>query len=574
MLSSTVRDMASSSPASPPHDSHISRYDHPHTSQRCLHPSPTIQSQNSTGPTPTHPTPPPHQLSASGITPTSNITTTTSTTEDHHHHHRLQEVPSASTCSAYREQPSTPPVATLHRRQQSSTSLLPLALINRATSPERRQRPTIATDMPYTGEGRSGRLTDASRHSSERASGRGASSASSPLGIQGVEGVFSWNESTPASPEVTPTRSTRMPAPGQSLRSPASSRFAFITSGMSAISSRLTQVSPGPSTKPGNAEYEISNLDVEAALFPGGAPAAGDAFSPAAYKNLQVNAVALVRRLQNAFTEQAGTLRELTAEREADRDELDEATTRARHLKMQLEDMAYKAADQERAMRELLDELATERRKTVKLLAAAGGVSSQRVSSQGRPDQPVHVTGPASEVGSIAEDLEVDAAEEELQYRRRMNNWRSSGGADSFDTDDDSMAENESLFSRSRSSTTTDGPISALPSVTMAPPPVPPKSASKPSTGKGMLHQRSVQPQQKVQSMSAFQKLVRNVTSNSSADNNGGQQECMNCRGQDSSVAWDTVGLLRDENRALKERVGTLEGAVESALDLVNGVGM
>ena len=39
-------------------------------------------------------------------------------------------------------------------------------------------------------------------------------------------------------------------------------------------------------------------------------------------------------------------------------------------------------------------------------------------------------------------------------------------------------------------------------------------------------------------------------------------------------MAWDTVGLLRAENRGLKERVGELEGCVEGALDLCSGLGL
>ena len=48
-----------------------------------------------------------------------------------------------------------------------------------------------------------------------------------------------------------------------------------------------------------------------------------------------------------------------------------------------------------------------------------------------------------------------------------------------------------------------------------------------------------------------------------------GETGCENCRGKDSSVAWDAVGLLRAENKGLKDRVGALESVVEGALDLV-----
>jgi cell division septum initiation protein DivIVA len=39
-------------------------------------------------------------------------------------------------------------------------------------------------------------------------------------------------------------------------------------------------------------------------------------------------------------------------------------------------------------------------------------------------------------------------------------------------------------------------------------------------------------------------------------------------------MAWDTVNLLKDENKGLKDRVEELETAVEGALDVVNGIGL
>ena len=68
--------------------------------------------------------------------------------------------------------------------------------------------------------------------------------------------------------------------------------------------------------------------------------------------------------------------------------------------------------------------------------------------------------------------------------------------------------------------------------------------------------------------MSAFQKILKGISGDEPAAG------CQNCKGQDASVAWDTVGMLRDENRYLKTRVGELEVAVEGALDFVNGIGM
>ena len=72
--------------------------------------------------------------------------------------------------------------------------------------------------------------------------------------------------------------------------------------------------------------------------------------------------------------------------------------------------------------------------------------------------------------------------------------------------------------------------------------------------------------------LSTFQKLVKGISGDST--DGSGAEGCRNCRGQDSSAAWNTAGILRDENRDLKQRVSQLEVAVEGALDMVNGIGM
>lgn len=88
-----------------------------------------------------------------------------------------------------------------------------------------------------------------------------------------------------------------------------------------------------------------------------------------------------------------------------------------------------------------------------------------------------------------------------------------------------------------------------------------------------------VQGQKKVTTpqLTAFQRLVKGISGDGTGVNGGVGgvvEECSNCRGQDSSVAWDTVSLLRDENRGLKHRVAELEVVVDGALDVVNGIGL
>lgn len=353
---------------------------------------------------------------------------------------------------------------------------------------------------------------------------------------------------------------------------------------MSAISSRFSSTTP---TSPAFDDDELCNLNIEAALFPQGLPPSDrDPISPAAFKSLHMNAVGLLTRMQAAFRERVTALHDLQAERSAQRDELEEAETRARHLKMQLEDMARKAQEHERAIQSLAEELAAERRAR----------AEERLAAEKR--RSVAGTAPPSEGASmVSEDLGVDEDRQRRRRRRRSHqrkSWKSGTSCDDSDEDDDDdedeSAESESVFSRCRSP--------ALP------PPaghrVPPSDSGSPAmaamdgpgtpqvrnfitstsgggggSGGGSGASTSATPKRKSgpQQMSAFQRIFRGI-SGDTGDGDSRAGGCANCRGQDASVAWDTVSLLRDENKHLKRRVGELEGAVEGALDAVNGIGL
>jgi hypothetical protein len=302
--------------------------------------------------------------------------------------------------------------------------------------------------------------------------------------------------------------------------------------------SAISRFTSSPTSPTRIDDDEICNLNIEAALFPPGSPTSRDPFSPAAFKNLQTNAVGLLTRMQNAYRERVMTLKEWEAERGAQRDEIEEAETRAQHLKMQLEGMARKAQEQEKAMQQLMEELAAERR--------------ARMEEQTARDKGITIITEGSE---LSEDLGVDEDQRRRKWRKSATGTIRSDA--SVDTDEES-AESESVFSRSRSPT------------------IPP-STFEGSSLDGYTPQHSrirslAPPKSKPeQQMNAFQKIIKGMTGEAE---DGGPESCRNCKGQDASVAWDTVSLLRDENRHLKQRVGDLEVAVEGALDLVNGIGM
>ncbi|KAK0711475.1 hypothetical protein B0H67DRAFT_491438 [Lasiosphaeris hirsuta] len=389
--------------------------------------------------------------------------------------------------------------------------------------------------MPFTGDGRSSVRAESPR--TGIAGWFSSTAAGSALGMSTPnDGQTFDRASIDATPETTPTKlrrnttiaSTADPTTPKSTVTATASRF------MSAISSRFIAPPASPII-----DDEICNLNIEAALFPSSSPSSPsdrDPFSPAAFKNLQMNALGLLVKMQSAYRDRVATLRELQSEKLAQREELEEAETRAQHLKMQLEGMARKAQEQEKAMQQLMEELNAERKAR----------ADERLATM-------------SEGSMVSEDLGVDEDRQRRKWRKSGSTIKSEVG---FDTDEES-AESESVFSRCRSPTLT---LNAAMDNNMMDGPAPAQQ-SRSSSSLAPPRHRPGQPQQ----MSAFQKIIKGIAGeNEDAGTNG----CRNCKGQDASVAWDTVGLLRDENKHLKQRVGQLEVAVESALDLVNGIGL
>lgn len=439
------------------------------------------------------------------------------------------------------EQPRTA-LSPIRLTTASFTSYLPASIRARLSPEQQQPQQRLADhdedDMGLTGEGRKTRK--------ELAESQTLGSANMSQPQQAV------SEGCP-SPETTPKRLVRNSTPGTADNAPKSAGPATTPSRLSL----LTMFTRPPPAVTAEMHDELLSMSVDDALFPPGTPATKDAFSPAAFKNLQTQATGLLTKMQNAYRQKAQALADFEKEREADKEELEEAETRAKHLKFQLEDMASKASEQERRMKQLMEDLAAERRARAEL-ERYNPKSMQRLApSPG---------GFQSEAGStISEDLGVD--EEELQKRK----WRKSNGTDtSFETDDDSMsyAESESVFSRPRSpSVSTTTTTRGLETSSVIDMPIPtPQSMRGPSANKrtsvasvASTNRRSTQ------QMSTFQKLMKGIS---------GEDGCRNCKGQDASVAWDTVGLLRDQNSQLKHRVGELEDCLEGALDAVNGIGL
>lgn len=236
----------------------------------------------------------------------------------------------------------------------------------------------------------------------------------------------------------------------------------------------------------------------------------------------------------------------MKTERDARAEETEEAEMRVQHLKLQLENLAKQAAEREREMQALLQALDRERR------VNAGGAA-------------------ASGAAAAADGSEDLGAEEDQKQLRR---WRKSGAFE--DTDEESLGETPSVFSRSRSPTVstmaasgTETPLSSVAEPSQL---QPPKSSASSAGGLKPTAAGTAPRSAPQQIGGAFQKLVKGFTAGEGSEG----ASCRTCRGggggQDGQVAWDTVGLLKEENKGLKLRVSELESAVEMALDVVNGI--
>lgn len=154
---------------------------------------------------------------------------------------------------------------------------------------------------------------------------------------------------------------------------------------------KSTIPAPAPASAPARQQDELLAIDINASMFPNG-PA--DSLSPHAFNDLLLNATKLLQRMQAAYKEKVDYIASIQPEIDAQKEEVEEAETRSRHLKMQLEDVSRKAEDQDRAMQELAVQLMEEKvkvqdaqqaaRSTVKLVRQPTD-KSQEGEGEGTP---------------------------------------------------------------------------------------------------------------------------------------------------------------------------------------------
>ena len=266
--------------------------------------------------------------------------------------------------------------------------------------------------------------------------------------------------------------------------------------------------------QPKTSSDELANLDIHSVLYPSWTT---DEFSPAAFKNLQINAERTIRRFQTAYRENLRAFNTLCLEKQSQAEDLEEARTRSEHLKLQLAEMAERAVEQETALEALRKELEAEqqkrfeeqesRRRTIKLLP--GDVS----------------------VGKINLGESVPRS----HLKKRVSDASSLSGSELDSSSADSVFSEPLPGTLSPASTAGESPV--LKHVPLFP-------------------------------VAAVQG-PRNEFRHSQAR----RFDCTRCRATPSE-AWLIVDTVQAESKALKERISELEAAHEDALDFLNGIKM
>ena len=323
-------------------------------------------------------------------------------------------------------------------------------------------------------------------------------------------------EASGASSLIRPSTLLQRKSIAQGISKPAMARrFSFFSS----KSSLAKPTSPLP-----DLNDELFDMDINKALFPSG-PA--DAASPAALRNLQQQAESILSRIQNAYRERTLQVCEIAAEKEALAEEALGAETRAQHLKMQLNDMSVKFTEQDEAIMNLVDELAQEK-------------LARREEEEARK-RTLRLVGQASSPHTSHGRLS------------RANTVSDSG----FESEDESLAE--SLFSRRNGA---HSPTMSMSSVA---------TSNSPDAYQSPDAQFSTSTSQAARLRVPKTHTVKGTCAPYRNDlpEEAPPSSCTNCHGGRASEAWSLLGVLQEENRCLKHRVGEVEGALDGCLDVV-----
>ncbi|KAF2484602.1 hypothetical protein BDY17DRAFT_323444 [Neohortaea acidophila] len=309
------------------------------------------------------------------------------------------------------------------------------------------------------------------------------------------------------------------PAPPVALSKPSSSWFTRKTA------------NPIPTKEPSD---ELATLNINSALFPHGTV---DPLDPTAFNNLLLNATNLLHRMQTAYREKVDYIASIRPEQEAQQDEVEEAETRATHLKTQLEDMSRRAQEQENTLKEMARELAEERMKSLEAEEKVTAMEAREAAAN-----TIRLVSPSTSTANDGPPNDADHVDEPTTSERRRKRPSSSTASDSgFESDIDSIFSSSSL-----ASPTPESPIT--PTLIIAP------SISRMTSFESRLQINTHQ--------ANAAKAVAAAGSGRVAVQRLGRE----------GAAWATVDALRGENRELKRHLAEMQECLQGCIELVSGV--
>ncbi|PVI07588.1 hypothetical protein DM02DRAFT_512303 [Periconia macrospinosa] len=344
---------------------------------------------------------------------------------------------------------------------------------------------------------------------------------------RGASSTRSSNETEKQSQSPAPSRSS------QETSSAASNRFAWL------LSTQKNAAVPAPMPSPTyhNPSDELLNLNISQALFPHGPV---DPLAPSSFNDLLSSAESLISRYQTSYRQLSTALVDARAEQSAQEDELDEADTRIRHLKMQMETMAARAADQDEQMRRLMEDLMFEKRARQedeearkRSLALVRDHNNTTTTTTQQPQNPSSPTRRRTRISNS--DVSVD-----------------SGFESECETDAASIFSTSHSKRECLSPTGTEA-SSIAPQSPLDDRDTTPKKAPPPPPSQGL------------QRKSTYERTRDDPSFNKTS------WGCANCEGGSQASVWGRLAREREENSCLRRRVGELEEAVDSALCVVDG---
>lgn len=297
---------------------------------------------------------------------------------------------------------------------------------------------------------------------------------------------------------------------------------------------------PSKPNLPDPADDELLNLDITAALSTPDSDSDDEAMDA-----LRDHAGQVLRRMQDAYKQRTFAMQEALADKNDKQEELEETRLRVDHLKMQLDGMAAKVLDQEKAMQAMAQELEQEKR-------------ARKTESRSR----------CRTLRAVPADDDLPSMELRTPQRGGKRASHSTFTSDSgFESGDESIAE--SVFSHREG---IESPTSTLnaPSPNMSHVSLPTQTGPNPTptiqknliaATNGPAPARS----------SAYDRVLKGLAStrlgSSFAASN--TPNCNNCYGVPASEAWSVMGVLKEENQGLKTRLGELEVVIDDCLGMV-----